>query len=92
VPVVGFAVPAMSLRSVDFPDPLAPTTPETLAALDGEAHILQGLDDLSRRDLAEDELFERWGAAGPQSVALLEMFGADRDHVRHGGMLGSARR
>ena len=28
VPDVGFAVPAMSLRSVDFPDPFAPTTPK----------------------------------------------------------------
>ena len=27
VPDVGFAVPARSLRSVDFPDPFAPTTP-----------------------------------------------------------------
>ena len=28
VPDVGFAVPAMSLRSVDFPYPFAPTTPK----------------------------------------------------------------
>ena len=28
VPEVGFAVPAMSFSSVDFPDPFAPTTPK----------------------------------------------------------------
>ena len=35
-----------------------------------------------RRDLTEDELLQRGGAAGPESVALLEMFGADRGHAR----------
>jgi len=54
---------------------------EALAALDGEAHVLQRLDDLGRRDLTEDELFQGRGAAGPEAVALLDMFGPDRHHA-----------
>ena len=55
---------------------------EALSAVDAEAHVLQRVDDLSGGDLSEDELLERRGAAGPESVALLEMFGADRGHAR----------
>src|SRR5439155_15498818 len=40
---------------------------EAQSTVDAEAHVLQRVDDLSGRDLSEDELLERRGAPGPES-------------------------
>src|SRR5687767_14795735 len=55
---------------------------EALPALDGEAHIPEGMDDLSGRGLTKDELLQSRRASGPEPVALLDMLGADRGHAR----------